>query len=146
MKNTEKKAKNTDWILKQLLEEIKKKSETETKKKKEEDNRCWKFGKISALRILLFFYTEVEFREQNLPFEATLSNITIIYFLDPTVKLWKNLNIFTLHSLYINTETTITVRNISKKLEKNKGIGFTTEKSQKTRNWNVTMKLFLCLI
>lgn len=71
----------------------------------------------------------MEFREQNLPFEATLSNITSFFF-RPHGKSWKDVNIFTLHSLYINTETTITVRDISKKLE-TKALVSLLKKSQK---------------
>lgn len=46
------------------------------KKRKKKGHLFLKFGKISALRIC---FTDVEFHEQNLPFEAMLSNITIFF-------------------------------------------------------------------
>lgn len=75
MKNTEKRQ-NTDWILKQLLEES---SVTEKK-----GHLFLKFWKISELKMS---FTDVEFHEQNLPFEAMLSNITI-FFYGKNEKIW----------------------------------------------------------
>lgn len=97
------KRQNTDCIFK-LLKEKKKKAITEKERQLFSSS-----GKISALRIC---FTDLEFRESPFWFD-----VVRCYFFSPLfiqLKCEKNLNIFTLHSLYINTETTITVRNISK--------------------------------
>lgn len=54
------------------------------------------------------------FHEQNLPFDAEQISHFFVLLYSKNEKDFFVFNIFTLHSLYINTGTTITVRNISK--------------------------------
>lgn len=56
-----------------------------------------KFGKISALRIC---FTDVEFHEQNVPFEAMLSNITTFLFFNFTVSMKRSEYIYTTLTLH----------------------------------------------
>lgn len=118
MKNTEKKAKNTDWILKQLSEEKRKK--LKQRKKKRKKTPVLEF--LKNIRIRNFFYRcGIPWAES--PFWSNAEQYHNYYFylffyafflFFSLRSEWKDLNIFTLHSLYINTGTTITVRNISK--------------------------------
>lgn len=77
MKNTEKRQ-NTDCIFKQLSEGKEKKKPKRSRNGKERQLFS-SSGKISALRIC---FTDLEFREQNLPFDA-ISRDVALFFLSP---------------------------------------------------------------
>lgn len=73
MKNTEKRQ-NTDCIFKQLSEGKEKKTKRSHNGKKRQ--LFSSSGKISALRIC---FTDLEFREQNLPFDVMSRDVALFF-------------------------------------------------------------------